>query len=122
VDQDTDRTVVAIHVRQTIFRSPLHFSHGMSEEIDRLVFDLSRLSTELAPGSCLVAYFWEGNLGAYFLPNGKDLSKAHFREVRRVTVPHAFFVAALELANLQRRVQVSKFEDMFMAATDDDRG
>ena len=111
--------VEAQHVRQTIYRSDLHFSHSMSEEIDRLVFDVSHLSIDVAPGSFLVAYFWEGTLGAYFLENGKDLSEAHFREVRRVSVPHELFSAALELATLQRRVKALRLGGAFTMLTDD---
>jgi hypothetical protein len=111
--------VEAQHVRQTIFRSDLHFSHDMSEEIDRLVFDVSYLSPDVAPGPFVVAYFWEGTLGAYFLENGKELSKAHFREVRKVSAPYGLFSAALELASLQRRVKALRLEEAFTMLTDD---
>lgn len=111
-------TVQAQHVRQTIFRSDLHFSHGMSEEIDRLVFDISYLSPDVAPGPFLVAYFWDGHLGAYFLENGKELSKSSFREIRKVAVPNDLFLAAMELAAIQGRAKKGGFEEQFAKLTD----
>lgn len=111
-------SIEAQHVRHTIFRSDLHFAHGMSEEIDRLVFDMSRFSPDSSPGPFLVAYFWEGHLGAYFLENGKELSKQGFKEVRKVAVPHDLFWAAHQLAGIQKQVQNMRFEEQFARLTD----
>lgn len=109
-------TVEATHVRQTIFRSDLHFAHGMQDEIDRLVFDLSNSH---GIGPFLIMYFWEGTLGAYILANGKELGKMCFRNVKKVQVPRQMFNMAYTLASIQQGAQRSKLEEEFAKLTAD---
>jgi hypothetical protein len=114
---DEDHTTVeATHVRQTIFRSDLHFAHGMQDEIDRLVFVLS---DDEVLGPFLVMYFWEGQFGAYILDDGKQLAKMRFRNVKKVQVPRSMFNVAYTLASIQQGAKRNKLEEKFAKLTDD---
>jgi hypothetical protein len=49
------------------------------------------------------------------------MGKLGFREIRKVAAPYDLYLAALELADIQRRVQKMRFEESFMGLIDDDK-
>lgn len=107
---DDHTTVEATHVRQTIYRSDLHFAHSMQEEIDRFVFALGE---DRVLGPFLVMYFWEGQIGAYTLENGKELAEMGFRTIKKVRVPVVMFRVAYTLASIQQGAKRNKLEEEF---------